>query len=66
MELETGKAIFSREEITSENLKTAIMDILEDPKYKDNLTKIQKDMHEHGGPANAAKAALKWLEETER
>ena len=62
VELETGRGIFGREEITSENLKAAILDILENPKYRDNLAKIQKDMHENGGPVNAAKAALNWLE----
>ena len=62
VELETGRAIFGRDEITSENLKDAILDILENPKYQENLGRIQKDMQEHGGPENAAKAALNWLD----
>ena len=61
-ELEIGTGIFGREEITSEKLRAGILDLLENPKYKENLAVIQKDMHEHMGPANAAKAALAWLE----
>lgn len=61
-ELKIGTQIVGKENITSEKLKAAIQDILEQPLYRNNLTEIQKDMHENGGPANAAKAALKWLE----
>ena len=62
-ELGIGTGIFSREEITSEKLHAGILDILENPKYRENLAVIQKDMHDNMGPANAAKAALKWFEE---
>ena len=61
-ELGIGTGIFGRESITPETLRAGILDILENPKYKENLAVIQKDMHDHMGPANAAKAALAWVE----
>ena len=61
-ELGIGTGIFGRENITSENLRAGILDILENPKYRENLAVIQKDMHEHMGPGNAAKAAIAWVE----
>ncbi|WP_295620568.1 nucleotide disphospho-sugar-binding domain-containing protein [uncultured Methanobrevibacter sp.] len=62
VEMEIGRAIFGHEEITAENLRKEIMDIIENPKYRENLEKIQKDMHKNNGPANAAKAAVNWFE----
>ena len=62
-ELGIGTGIFSREEITAENLRAGILDILENPSYREKLAVIQKDMHDNMGPGNAAKVALKWLEE---
>ena len=61
-ELKIGTQIVGREAITVENLNKAIRDILENPAYGDNLAQLQKDMHENGGPVNAAKAALNWLD----
>ena len=61
-ELQIGTQILGRENITSEKLNAAIRDILEKPVYREKLSEIQKDMHEHGGPENAAKAVLKWVE----
>ena len=62
-ELGIGTGIFGRENIPSEKLRAGILDILENPKYRENLAVIQKDMHDNMGPGNAAKAAVKWLEE---
>ena len=62
VELGTGRAIFSNEEITVENLRNGIIDILENPEYHENLRMIQKGMLESSGPANAAKAAVDWFE----
>lgn len=62
VELEIGRAIFTHEEITAENLRNGIMDIIENPKYRENLERIQKDMHENNGSENAAKAAINWFE----
>lgn len=61
-ELGIGTGIFGRENITSEKLRAGILDILDNPKYRENLAVIQKDMHENMGPGNAAKAALRWVE----
>ena len=61
-ELGIGRQIVGKEAITVEGLKEAILEIMENPEYRSNLAEIQKDMHENGGPVNAAKAALNWLE----
>ncbi len=63
-ELKVASGMLTKPEVTEETLRAGLMELINNPIYKENAKKFEKDMHENGGCERAAQAVIDYMKKT--
>ena len=60
-ELGVASSVMLKDEVTEEKLREALLELMNDPKYKQNAQAMSKEMRTEGGCERAAQAVIDYV-----